>query len=57
MNGIYNEIYNLISNLLFAGSLDPYEDLICILVSSFAVLFCVSLPFIVVFKVIKILVD
>lgn len=57
MNGIYNEIYNLISNLLFAGSLDPYEDLICILVSSFAVLFMCSLPFIVVFKVIKMLVD
>ena len=57
MNGIYNEIYNLISNLLFAGSLDPYEVLICILVSSFAVLFMCSLPFIVVFKVIKMLVD
>ena len=57
MNGIYNEIYNLISNLLFAGSLDPYEDLICILVSSFAVLFMISIPFILVFKVIKMLVD
>lgn len=57
MNGIYNEIYNLISNLLFAGSLDPYEDLICIIVSSCAVLFLISIPFILVFKIIKLLVN
>lgn len=57
VNGIYDEIYNLISNMLFAGSIEPYEDLICIIVSTCAVLFLVSIPFILVFKIIKMLVD
>lgn len=55
---IYQTCYDLINNHVFGGSVvaETYQDLVCILVSTIAVLFLVSLPFLVVWRIIKLLV-
>lgn len=55
--GIYQTIYDLIVTYIF-GSVTPgtYQDLVTIFLSSCAVLFVFSLPFIVVWRIIKLLV-
>lgn len=55
---MYNDIYNLIANTIFeSSSLTGYQDLVCTFTSTIAVLFVLSIPFIVVYRVIKMLVD
>lgn len=52
---LFNEIYNLLVNNIFGGSVQvgTYQDLICSLFSASACLFVLIIPFLVVYKVIK----
>lgn len=53
---MYQDLYNLIANAIFeASTLTGYQDLVITLVTTFAVLFLISIPFIIVFKVINII--
>lgn len=53
---MYNSIYQLIANAIFeSASLTGYQDLVVTLLSTFAIVFVFSLPFVVVLKVIKII--
>lgn len=55
--GIYGDIYNLIQTYVFGGVVDvgSYQELITILISAFGVLFVVSVPFLLIIKIIKML--
>lgn len=52
---LYNEIYSLIVNNIFGGSVQvgTYPDLISSLFSAIACMFVLAIPFILVWKVIK----
>ena len=52
---LYNEIYNLIVTNIFGGSVQigTYPDLISSLFSTMACMFVLAIPFILVWKVIK----
>lgn len=52
---IYLTCYDLINEFIFGGEvlLGTYTDLVCILLSSIACIFCFSLPFIIVWRAIK----
>lgn len=53
---MYQDLYDLIASAVFeTSSLTGYQDLVITLVSTFAVLFLISIPFIIVFKVINII--
>lgn len=53
---MYQSIYDLIANAIFeTTTLTGYNDLVITLLSTFAVVFLFSLPFLVVLKVIKII--
>lgn len=54
--GIYQICYDLLNTYLFGGVVDvnTYQDLICILLSSIGCIFCFALPFIMVWRAIKI---
>lgn len=54
---IYQQLYDLINNLIFGGSVvaNTYPDLVITFVCVFAVLFLISIPFILVWKVIKLI--
>lgn len=54
---IYETCYNLINQYIFGSSLvsGSHEDLIAILLSSIATIFLFSLPFLIVWKVIKLI--
>lgn len=53
---IYQTFYNLIKTYIFGGTTggDANQELILILVSTIATLFIIALPFLVVWKVIRI---
>lgn len=55
MGNIYQNIYDLIVNQLFGGSVEvgSNPELITILVSTFATIFLISVPFIIIYKFIK----
>ena len=54
---MYKSIYDLIANAIFeTTSLTGYNDLVTTLLATFAIVFLFSLPFLVVFKVIKIII-
>lgn len=58
MNGIYNTCVDLISHYVFNGVvIGSYEELITKLIATCASLFVVALPFIVVFMVLKMIVN
>lgn len=52
---IYQNIYNLIANYVFANAIDvgSNAELVCMLVSTIACLFVIALPFLVVWRVIR----
>ena len=52
---MYTEIYNLIANLIFDGSVvaNSYPDLICTAVSSFFVLALLAMPLILIWRIIR----
>lgn len=55
---MYHGLYELLANAIFeTTSLSGYEDLVITLISTFGVVFLVSIPFIIVFKIIKIITD
>lgn len=49
---IYQNIYNLINQYIFNNGIivGSYEELVTILISTFACLLCVALPFMIVYK-------
>lgn len=52
---IYDTIYDLISTYIFGSvSSGSYEDLVCIVVSTIFSIFVLALPFLVVYKIIRI---
>lgn len=52
--GIYQSCYDLIHTYVYGGvELTTNMDLTCVLVATAASLFCVALPFCVVWKIIK----
>lgn len=55
---IYQSLYNLIELYVFGGNVveGTHMDLVCVLLSTFGVIFMVALPFIVVYKIIKLIV-
>lgn len=55
---IYDTFYDLLNTYIFGGGIavGTYADLVCILLSTIACLFCVALPFIVIWKAIKLFV-
>lgn len=57
MSNIYQTLFDLLNTYIFGGTVvgGTYQELVCILVSVIACLFCMSLPFIVVKKIIDIL--
>ena len=54
---IYQTFYDLIVNHIFGGSVvvGSHQELVCILVSTIACIFIIAIPFLVVWKVIKII--
>lgn len=59
MGNIYQGIYDLIVNQLFGGTVEigSNPELITILVSTFATIFLIAIPFIVIYKFIKMVCD
>lgn len=55
---IYDNIYNLIATYVYGGDIaaGSFEELVCIFFSTGACLFMVSLPFLVVWMVLKMIV-
>lgn len=56
--GIYQGLYNLLELYIYGGNIveGSHMDLICVLLSSMGCVFLVSLPFLVVWKLIKLVV-
>lgn len=55
-NGIYQMCYELVAQYVYGSSpLESYQELVCIGISTFACLFVMALPFILVWRVIKLL--
>lgn len=54
--GIYQNIYALLEQYIYGGTLTADAELVCTLASTAGCLFLVSLPFLVVWKVIKLIV-
>lgn len=56
--GIYQPIYDLVNTYIFGGSVavGTYQELICIAVAVCGCLFVMALPFLIVYKIIKLLV-
>ena len=54
---IYDSIYNLFNTYVYGGNIvvGSHQDLVATLMSTIAVVFMVSLPFLVVWKVIKLI--
>lgn len=52
---LFDTFYNLLNTYVFGGSIVPntYADLVCILVSCCATLFMISLPFLLVWRFIR----
>lgn len=57
MSNIYQTLFDLLNTYIFGGTVvgGTYQELVCILVSVIACLFCMALPFLVVKKIIDIL--
>lgn len=55
MEGIYKELYNIISNFLFAGdpSTSIYGELICETIPAILCTVLIMIPFIIVWRIIK----
>lgn len=53
MNGIYQSLYDLLSNVLFGGVVVGYQELVLVFISTTVCLASVALPFIIVWKVCK----
>lgn len=53
---IYNNLFELVNTYIFGGLIvdGSYEELIAIVVSSFGCIFLVALPFLLVWRIIKI---
>lgn len=49
---IYQMCYDLINQFIYGNSVQigSYQELVCILVSTFACLFCFAIPFMIVYK-------
>lgn len=54
---IYQNFYDLLNTYIFGGSIvsGSYQELVAVLVSTCAVLFCVAIPFIIVWKAIRLI--
>lgn len=57
---LFQTCYDLLNTYIFGGIVvagnGSYQDLVLIILATLGVLFCVSIPFIVVYKFIKVLV-
>lgn len=52
---IYDNIYNLINTYIYGGNVTSgsFMELVCILVATIACVFLISLPFIIVWRIIR----
>ena len=52
---IYKDLFDIVKTYIYGGTLvsGSPEELVCTLVSTCAVLFCIALPFVVVLKVVR----
>lgn len=57
MTNIYQALYDLLNQYVFGNSVvvGTYPDLLCTLISGTACVFLVALPFLVVWKIIKLI--
>ena len=56
VGGIYQTCYDLIAQYVYGSvTVGSYQELVCILVSTCACLFVVALPFVLVWRVIRML--
>lgn len=55
---LYQNLYDLLNTYVYSGMADtePYIDLVCILCATLGTLFLIALPFLVVWRTIRILV-
>ena len=54
---IYEDIYHILEVYVYNGNLDEFARLSCTLISTCACIFLVALPFLVVWKIIKLLLN
>lgn len=56
MTNIFQQFYNLLNDYIFGSTVvvGTYEDLVCIIVSTIGCLFLVALPFVVVWRIIRV---
>lgn len=56
MTNIYQQFYTLLNDYIFGSTVvaGTYEDLVCITVSTISCLILVALPFIVVWRIIRV---
>ena len=56
MTNIYQQFYDLLNTYFFGGSVvvNTYQDLVCIILSTIACLLLVALPFVIVWRVIRV---
>ena len=56
MVNIYQQFYSLLNNYIFGGTVvvNTYEDLVCVIVSTIACLLFVALPFVIVWRIIRV---
>ena len=56
MTNIYQSFYTLLQDYIFGGTVvvGSYEDLVCIMVSTIAALVLVALPFVIVWRIIRV---
>lgn len=56
MNSLYQQIYNTIIEIVYGGNANAYGEYVAELFSTAAVVFAMSIPFIVVWKVISLII-
>lgn len=54
---IYQDLYHLIEVYIYDGNLEGFNELVCTLVATCGCLFLIALPFMIVWKVVKLILD
>lgn len=54
---VYQSLYDLISTYIFGGNIvaNSYQELVTILISTCGCIFLISIPFLIVWKIIKVI--
>lgn len=56
MTNIYQALYDLIDTYIYGGSVvaDTYQDLVCIILATCGCLFMVALPFVIIWRIVRV---